>query len=265
MARDRMEHDRRDRIGKGLAVSVVFHLLVLALLGATAMHFEQDRPPEPIYDVTLMGASGSASPSSAPAPASAPAAQASAPAPVHPPAPNDIIEKKPVPEATQPTTQPTASPATEQPSPATPMGNEVKSEGTGEKGAQTVEGTDKGGAQTGEGSGEEGEQTGTGDSLPPASDDIEAPTVPPGVLSSRAPEYPYSAQNRGTEGTVVICFLLDKEGNVDDMEIVESSGSNDLDRAAMKAAAGFAFSPGMDGYGRPVRCYVYQSFTFQLE
>ena len=252
---------QRDRAAKGLAVSVLFHLLILVLLGGVAMRIEQNRPPDPVYDVALIGSPGSSAPApAAAAPAAPPAVQEAPPEQTPPPEPDDIIEERepiretppepvpqpqPKPEATQP---PAPAPAAASPSPAAGAGDGGAGEGTGD------------GKQPGPGDG-----GGNGDGLAPAGDAIEAPTVPPHILSSRAPEYPRAARNRGIEGTTVIRFLLDKEGGVDDMEIVESSGSDALDRAAMEAAADFTFSPGLDSHGRPVRCYAYQPFRFRLE
>ena len=250
---------QRDRAAKGMAVSVLLHLLFLVLLGVTAMRLEQSRPPDIIYDVALIGNPGSSAPAPAAAPAVPPAVQ-EAPTEQKPPSePDDIIEEKeqvkeptpepvPQPQSQQETLQPPSAPTAAPPSTATGTGDGGIGEGSGDK------------EQAGKGDG-----GGNGDGIPAASDAIESPTVPPSVLSSRAPEYPRSAQSRGTEGTVVVRFLLAKDGGVDDMEIAESSGSAALDRAAMDAAEGFTFSPGLDGYGRPVRCYVYQSFTFRLQ
>lgn len=252
-------NDQRDRAAKGLAVSVLLHLLFLVLLGVTALRLEQRRPPDIIYDVALIGKPGSSAPAPAAAPAATPAVQERPAEQTPPPEPDDIIEEKeqvkeptpePVPQS-QPQQEPVqtpSAPTAAPPSPATGTGDGSIGEGVGDK------------EQAGKGDG-----GGNGDGIPAASDSIESPTVPPSVLSSRAPEYPRAAQSRGTEGTVVVRFLLAKDGGVDDVEIVESSGSAALDRAAMEAAESFTFSPGLDGYGRPVRCYVYQSFTFHLK
>ncbi len=257
MGEEKTGNDQRDRAAKGLAVSVLLHLLFLVLLGVTAMNLEQSRPSDPIYDVALIGKPGSSAPAPSAAPAEPHAVQEAPTEQTPPPEPDDIVEKKeqvkepkqdPVPQQPQQEAeQPSSAPAAPSPSPATGTGTGGIGEGSGDK------------AQAGKGDG-----GGNGDGIPAASDAIESPTVPPSVLSSRAPEYPRSAQSRGTEGTVVVRFLLAKDGGVDDVEIAESSGSAALDRAAMDAAEGFSFSPGLDGYGRPVRCYVYQSFTFRL-
>ncbi len=234
----------------------------------------QNQTPETVYDVAWMGAAD-IEPDQAP---SSPAHSGTR-SQKQPPKQHDISEKMPPEESSS---QPSATPAAK-PSASVAETDNVK-EHAGEKRKQVAEdtgarmgtgdaavsaGDTTANANTGDASAGAGDASASaedaGNGIPPVSDAIEAPAVPPRVLSSRAPEYPSSAQNRGTEGTVVIRFLLDKEGSVDDMEIVESSGSNALDRAARNAAAGFSFSPGLDGYGRPVRCYVYQTFTFRLK
>lgn len=248
--RIKMGRARQARTAKGVAASVFVHLVICAFLGFAALRIAPEDRQEPIYDVALIGASG----------ASAPAASPPTPAPVEkprvqevvPPQPDDIVEEKPPEEQPQQETptppQPQAQ--TEAPAPFSPIGTGgTAPEGTGE----------------GSGTAQEGSGSGEAQGIPPASDAIEAPAVPPSVTAARAPEYPYSAQRKGIEGTVVVRFLLNKDGGVDDVDVAESSGNDALDRAALDAAEGFSFSPGLDGYGRPVRCYAYQPFSFRLE
>ena len=66
---------QRDRAAKGLAASLLLHLLFFVLLGAAAMRLEQSRPSDPIYDVALIGAPGSSAPAPATAPVAPPAVQ----------------------------------------------------------------------------------------------------------------------------------------------------------------------------------------------
>ncbi|MBQ8699054.1 MAG: energy transducer TonB [Schwartzia sp.] len=249
--RIKMGRARRVRTAKGIAVSVAAHILICALLGFAAIHVAKETAPEPIYDVALMGAAGAPAPAAASAPP-APVEQPKPPEEVVPPQPDDIIEEKPPEEPVQ---EETPKPAPPQPQMETPAPTAFP--GTG---GTASEGT-------GEGSGAAAEGSGSGETqgIPPASDAIEAPAVPPSVTAGRAPEYPYSAQRKNIEGTVVVRFLLNKDGGVDDVDVAESSGNDALDRAALEAAEGFSFSPGLDGYGRPVRCYAYQPFTFRLE
>lgn len=243
---------------KGIVASVVVHILVCALLGFAALRIAKNEPLEAVYDVALVGAPGASTAPKTPAVPTPPVppqpeAPPKPPEETPPPLPDDILEEKPPEEPPTPEPQPapTPQPPAETPAPPAPAGGGAAAEGPGEAANGSVEGNPDG----------SGEMQG----IPPASDAIESPAVPPSVTSARAPEYPYSAQRKGIEGTVVVRFLLNKDGGVDDVDVVESSGNDSLDRAALEAAEGFSFSPGLDGYGRPVRCYAYQPFTFRLE
>ncbi len=254
--RIKMGRAKQVRTAKGIAVSVLAHVVICALLGFAAIHIKRDALPEPVYDVALVGAPGK--PAAAPAPVapptpSAPVEQPKPPEEVVPPEPDDIIEEK----------KPEEQPVQEQPpAPVQPQPEAPPQSAPAETGGTSAEGTASEATGTAEGS-----PNGSGETqgIPPASNAIEAPAVPPSITASRAPEYPYSAQRKGIEGTVVIRFLLGKDGSVDDVDVAESSGNDALDRAALEAAEGFGFSPGLDSYGRPVRCYAYQPFTFRLE
>lgn len=54
-------------------------------------------------------------------------------------------------------------------------------------------------------------------------------------LVERNKEYPYMAIKRGQTGTVTVFVRLDAAGNLNDVEIVESSGVKSLDTSAIKA------------------------------
>ena len=48
------------------------------------------------------------------------------------------------------------------------------------------------------------------------------------------PRYPASARRRGVEGTPKVAFYVDRDGNVSNPQLVQSSGDADLDAAALK-------------------------------
>ncbi|NHC34367.1 energy transducer TonB [Scytonema millei] len=48
------------------------------------------------------------------------------------------------------------------------------------------------------------------------------------------PRYPASARRRGVEGTPKVAFFVDRDGNVSNPQLVQSSGDADLDAAALK-------------------------------
>jgi protein TonB len=60
--------------------------------------------------------------------------------------------------------------------------------------------------------------------------------------------YPVAARRRGLEGRVLIRILLDATGDVTAVDLLETSGHEILDRAALEAAWGWRFAPArLDG------------------
>ena len=222
---------------KAFLFSIIFHILCCGLVGVIALTTFHAVPDEPIYDVALVSGGGDAAPEvAAPEPEPEPEIEEEAVKPKE----DDIVEKreKPIPKKVQPTQKPAAKPKNTAPG-GTGTG---KSAGTGSAG--------KGG--------------GSGAGIGPASDAIQAPAVPPRVTRSRMPSYPGAARNKGITGTAVVRFLVGKSGGVESVVLARSSGDASLDQAALSAAGGFRFKPGLDGYGRPIRCYAYQPFAFRL-
>jgi len=72
-----------------------------------------------------------------------------------------------------------------------------------------------------------------------------APPVP--VAGNPPPSYPLAARRRGTEGTVVVRLSISRTGAVIGLEVVRSSGSALLDRAALEALERWRFKPACDG------------------
>ena len=82
----------------------------------------------------------------------------------------------------------------------------------------------------------------------------EVPVPIPG--QNPEPEYPAAARRRGIEGVVVVRIAVDMAGAAADCEVLHTSGSVLLDRAALDAARRWRFEhgPGM----------VEQAFRFQI-
>jgi len=78
------------------------------------------------------------------------------------------------------------------------------------------------------------------------------------LLESPAAVYPESALLRRLEGTVLLSLTVGPEGDVVDVELIESSGHGSLDRAAIHAARRYRFEPG----GETIT--VSKPFTFRL-
>jgi protein TonB len=66
-----------------------------------------------------------------------------------------------------------------------------------------------------------------------------------------APQYPIEAARRHEQGTVVIGLLVDESGSVVEARVVQSSGSQWLDRAARDQLAMWHFHPATQN-GAPV-------------
>ena len=213
---------------KGLLFSIIFHVLCCGLIGLIALttfHTVE----EPVYDVALVGGGDAAPEVAQPEPEPEPE-----PEEVIKPKEDDIVEKKEKPVPKKQTTQKSSA----QPKYTAPGGT-----GSGTK---------------------PGTNVGKGEGIGPAGDAIQAPAVPPRVTRSRMPSYPEACRKSGITGTAVVRFLVGKSGGVESVILARSSGNASLDQAALSAAGGFRFKPGLDGYGRPIRCYAYQPFAFRL-
>jgi protein TonB len=213
---------------KGLLFSIIFHVLCCGLIGLIALttfHTVE----EPVYDVALVGGGDAAPEVAQPEPEPEPE-----PEEIIKPKEDDIVEKKEKPVPKKQTTQKSSA----QPKYTAPGGT-----GSGTK---------------------PGTNVGKGEGIGPAGDAIQAPAVPPRVTRSRMPSYPETCRKSGITGTAVVRFLVGKNGGVESVILTRSSGNASLDQAALNAAGGFHFKPGLDGYGRPIRCYAYQPFAFRL-
>ena len=213
---------------KGLLFSIIFHVLCCGLIGLIALATFHS-VEEPVYDVALVGGGDAAPEVAQPEPEPEPE-----PEEIIKPKEDDIVEKKEKPVPKKQVTQKSSA----QPKYTAPGGT-----GSGTKSGTNV---------------------GKGDGIGPAGDAIQAPAVPPRVTRSRMPSYPEACRKSGITGTAVVRFLVGKSGGVESVILARSSGNASLDQAALSAAGGFRFKPGLDGYGRPIRCYAYQPFAFRL-
>ncbi len=74
-------------------------------------------------------------------------------------------------------------------------------------------------------------------------------TSPPTPISSPSPEYPHDAFRNGESGTVLLRLHVDDHGFVYAVDLVESSNSRSLDRAASEAVRNWRFRPAQrDGH-----------------
>ncbi|WP_048863183.1 energy transducer TonB, partial [Acidisphaera rubrifaciens] len=90
-----------------------------------------------------------------------------------------------------------------------------------------------------------------------------APPTEDHTIRNIPPRYPREAARRGEQGRVVLLLRIGTEGAVLNAAVYQTSGSPDLDAAAMKAVMSWHFHPAQqDGF--PVESTIPYSFTFEL-
>lgn len=78
------------------------------------------------------------------------------------------------------------------------------------------------------------------------------------------PEYPDSARDYGIEGSVLVSLYLDSIGNIIEVEIYRSSGSDILDQAAKEAACNSRWTPAQRN-GEGIAVWTSVSYEFELQ
>jgi len=86
--------------------------------------------------------------------------------------------------------------------------------------------------------------------------------VKPKVLNSVTPNYPLAAEKDSIQGTVYVKIVIDKNGIVENAEIIKSILG--LNEAALEAARKLTFSPGQKD-GNPVKTEMIFPFRFDLD
>ncbi|MCB1985853.1 MAG: energy transducer TonB [Burkholderiales bacterium] len=79
-----------------------------------------------------------------------------------------------------------------------------------------------------------------------------------------APAYPAISRRMGEEGKLVLRVELDETGHIDDAHVIDSSGYERLDNAALEAVKSWQCRPSMRN-GQPVRAVALQPFNFVLQ
>jgi protein TonB len=87
--------------------------------------------------------------------------------------------------------------------------------------------------------------------------------VKPQPVFIPAPEYPDLARRAGIEGTTVVKALVDVDGSIAEVKILQTSGNQMLDQAALAAAKEAQFSPAKQR-DRYVRVWVSIPVRFSL-
>ena len=86
----------------------------------------------------------------------------------------------------------------------------------------------------------------------------------PTPTSRTPPEFPARARSLGQAGHVTLSFVVDIDGSVQDVVVVESVPPGVFDDAAIEAVQGWEFQPGQHE-GAPVAVRVRQTLKFELE
>jgi TonB family protein len=89
--------------------------------------------------------------------------------------------------------------------------------------------------------------------------------IEPRALERVNPDYPSSAQMNRREGWVLLSYVVSTEGTVTEPMIEDSSGSEALEQAALRAITSWKYSPATNN-GQPVEHAMTKTrFTFQIE
>jgi protein TonB len=86
--------------------------------------------------------------------------------------------------------------------------------------------------------------------------------APPKQVAFVEPEYPSQARRMGVEGSVVVRYLVDQSGQVEQMMVLE--GPELLREASLHAVGRFVYEP-VRHRGRAVKVWMRQVITFRLE
>ncbi|MDE2389268.1 MAG: energy transducer TonB [Betaproteobacteria bacterium] len=78
------------------------------------------------------------------------------------------------------------------------------------------------------------------------------------------PEYPAISRRMGEEGKLVLRVELDESGRIDKAKVLNSSGYERLDAAALSAVKSWQCNPSLRD-GQPVRAVALQPFNFVLQ
>jgi len=84
------------------------------------------------------------------------------------------------------------------------------------------------------------------------------------VLARVPPVYPFSAKRRGVEGWVKVRFVVNEQGSVEDVSIMEAKPPGVFDQNVIRCVLGWRFKPGTVG-GVEVKTLVETTVRFKLE
>ncbi len=86
----------------------------------------------------------------------------------------------------------------------------------------------------------------------------------PTPVTSMRPIYPFRARRLSIEGYVKVRFLVDRDGSVRDLSLLEGQPKGVFDKSVRKTVPRWRFKPAMKN-GQPVETWVKTTIRFQLE
>ena len=86
----------------------------------------------------------------------------------------------------------------------------------------------------------------------------------PSPVEQRSPDFPARARAQGLSGFVTLSFVVDLDGSVQDVHVLEAEPEGVFEDAALTAARSWRFEPGRH-QGSPVAVRVRQTLRFGLE
>lgn len=90
----------------------------------------------------------------------------------------------------------------------------------------------------------------------------EGMTPPEPLVKLVKPEYPADAKAAGLEGTVVVRYVVNEQGQVTDVRAMK--GPPELYAVCVAAVKAMSFKPALDADGKPVMVVRYMKFPFKL-
>lgn len=90
----------------------------------------------------------------------------------------------------------------------------------------------------------------------------EGMTPPEPIVKLVKPDYPAEAKAAGLEGTVVVRYVVNEQGEVTDVRAMK--GPPELHAVCVEAVKAMRFKPALDADGKPVMVVRYMRFPFKL-
>ena len=91
--------------------------------------------------------------------------------------------------------------------------------------------------------------------------ELDQPLIP---LSRMPPVYPLAAKRRGIEGWVRVRFVVDAQGRVQEVTVIEAQPAGTFDETVTRCVYGWRFKPGTVD-GSPVSAWAETTVRFELE